>query len=483
MAKRLSLPALLLPCVILSCTARSLEQPIAEVDTSCSEHFGVNLERNVDIVFMVDDSPSMAPLQAKLAASFPAFMKVLERVGLPNVHIGVISSDLGAGRLEPSQVRGCHFGGDQGKFQVAPRDACTVSGLAAGQNFISNINGNANYTGALPDVFSCIAKLGDEGCGFEHQFGSLLRALGADGHGGAPIENAGFLRPEALLAIILITNEDDCSAPLGSNVFDPTSQYVSDPLGPLSGFRCNYLGHRCAGAKPPLTSSATLNDCVSAEDGTLLRVADVVANLKGLKADPNKVLVAAIAGPPQPYVVTDDDKPNNDDPAGKWPMIQPSCTQPDGTFADPGVRIFQWVQAFGQNGTFESICGDSFTVPLENIAEKIGDRIDAGCISGTILDTTGAPWKEGSASPGPDCTVVQRTTNASGQPVSTTLPACAASPDRPCWRLEAGGAGKACRAGTHALGYLNYDPNSVHLDAHVECAMAPPTATQPRTCR
>ena len=55
--------------------------------------------RELDILFMVDNSPSMDTKQEALAKTFPAMFKVLETMegGLPDLHIGVISSDLGAG--------------------------------------------------------------------------------------------------------------------------------------------------------------------------------------------------------------------------------------------------------------------------------------------------------------------------------------------------------------------------------------------------
>src|SRR5262249_41604002 len=137
-----------------------------------------------------------------------------------------------------------------------------------------------------------------------HQLASVLRALGADGSP-APTQNAGFLRANAYLAVVLITNEDDCSAPPDSHLYDPASRLVSDPLGPQSSYRCNEFGHLCNGQRPPRTPAGTteLTGCVSAEDGTLLKVSDAAARLKALKADPRMVLVASIAGPPSPYVV------------------------------------------------------------------------------------------------------------------------------------------------------------------------------------
>jgi hypothetical protein len=383
-----------------------------------------NLNRDVDLVFMVDNSFSMKPLQNKLTANFPAFMNVLKALPLPNVHIAVVSSDLGAGA---TGAPGCsNTGGDQGKFQFAPKDpvVCANAQLKAGQTFISNVNGMPNYTGDIADAFGCIAALGQGGCGFEHQFGSVLRALGADGRGGAPAENANFLRPGALLGVVLITNEDDCSAPIGSDVFDSTSKYVSDPLGPQTSYRCNFVGHLCDGQKPPRASSGgPYQSCVSAEDGVLLKVSDVVTGLKGLKADPTKVLVAAISGPAQPYVVIDDAQPTNDDPAGAWPQIGHSCTQTDGTYADPSVRIAQWVQAFGANGTFDSICNASFAPALQRIAEEIGKRV--------------APYRC-LAMPGAqaNCTFVDHVFDVTGTRVDTPVPACANNGGAtPCWEL------------------------------------------------
>jgi hypothetical protein len=381
---------------------------------------------DLDLLFMIDDSASMAPLQHKLIANFPAFMDVLKALPLPNVHIAVVSSDLGAGRT--GALPACtNTGGDQGKFQFAPKDAtvCANAHLQAGQTFLSNVNGMANYTGDISDAFSCIAALGQSGCGLEHQFGSVLRALGADGHGGAPLENTGFLRSNAYLGVILVTNEDDCSAPIGSDLFTDTSKYVSDPLGPLTSYRCNYVGHLCDGQPLPKSAGGPYQSCVSKEDGVLLKVSDVVAGLKGLKADPNKILVSALAGPPQPYSVTKTGVPNNDDVERSWPEVAHSCTQSDGTYADPGVRIWQFTQAFAGNGVFESICNASFTPALQRIAEELGQKVASyQCL----------------AMPGPrgDCTFVDHAFDVTGTHTDTPVPACAKNGGAsPCWELVA----------------------------------------------
>jgi hypothetical protein len=467
-----------------ACNARRLAKPEPAPEQTFNDLFQQAVNRNIDIVFMIDDSSSMTPLQKKLTMNFPVFMNVLKGLpgGLPNVHIGVVSSSMGAGR-NPS-VDHCPQGGDQGVFHVKPLGAtCATGVLNAGQNYIQNINGMANYMGDISDVFSCIAALGENGCGFEHQFESVLRALGADG-AAAPPQNAMFLRPDAFLAIILITNEDDCSAPPDSDLFDSTSSMVSDPLGPLQSYRCNEFGHLCGGKAPPRTPANPPVDlsgtCDSAEDGRLLRVADVVTAMKHLKADPTKILVAAIAGPPTPYIVNVGPSQVKGDPS-MWPYVQHSCMAADGTYADPSIRIKKWIDAFGQNGVFEEICNDSFAPALTVIANEIGKKIGSPCVTGKVLDTTGALWTGATV---PDCAVVDHLTNpTNGVVVNTTLPPCMAGQNMgttACWHLDPGGI--TC-PGASVMGFNRPGAAvTTELNSSVSCSVlaCPPAGQTPR---
>src|SRR3954468_17978417 len=58
----------------------------------------IKINRKIDLLFVIDDSPSMADKQANLKANFDKFINVLNTIegGLPDVHIGVVTSDLGA---------------------------------------------------------------------------------------------------------------------------------------------------------------------------------------------------------------------------------------------------------------------------------------------------------------------------------------------------------------------------------------------------
>src|SRR5215831_1536724 len=52
----------------------------------------------LDVLFLIDDSPSMKPSQDKLLGSFPTFItRLQDPPGLPKLHIAVVSQDMGAG--------------------------------------------------------------------------------------------------------------------------------------------------------------------------------------------------------------------------------------------------------------------------------------------------------------------------------------------------------------------------------------------------
>ena len=394
--------------------------------------------RDIDILFMMDDSQSMLALTSKLLLEFSAFTDVLQNLpgGLPNLHLGVVSSDLGAG--PETTITECAIGGDQGQLQdqvglgtgEAGGTGCTSTGLNAGEHFLSNVNGQANYdtTMGIPAVFSCIASLGDHGCGFEHQLQSVVRALNADGQG-LPSKNAGFLRPGARLLIVLVTNEDDCSATPTTGLFSPTSRNVADPLGPLQSYRCNEFGHLCKGAPPPRAMAATFNpgECVSAESsGRLIPVATIASQIKSLKTDPSLIMVAAIAGPVDPYaviLVRAQDGTADADAGVMWSNVAHSCMQATTEFADPAVRIKQFVDAFGTRGLFLPICAPTYAGALQTIANYATAPFQ-GC-----LDELPASTDPTAANPQFQCTA---TINGPGP---TPLPQCSGSGAGPCFRL------------------------------------------------
>src|SRR3954454_2054806 len=83
--------------VLAGCPDRSIDEVKPQQGRVEAKDIPVNINRDLDLLFLIDDSPSMADKQANLADNFPKFIEVLNSIpgGLPNVHIGVVTSDMG----------------------------------------------------------------------------------------------------------------------------------------------------------------------------------------------------------------------------------------------------------------------------------------------------------------------------------------------------------------------------------------------------
>jgi hypothetical protein len=416
----------------------------------------------------------MAPLQTKMAAQLGSFMDALVDPTthlLPDLHVAVISSSFGGGAW--SNVNQCgagaHPGDDRGFFQQGPGGAGmgSCSMLNQGATYLANGDGNTppNFSGDIRDAFKCIALLGDTGCGFESQFESTYYALYYANQAYSDTQtdtsnpfNGGFLRSDAVLAIVMLTNEDDCSVNGDSLLLNPAVNSVMDDtgLGALWSYRCNEFGHLCDGQppphNPPPAGGVVLNNCVSAENEgkTDDKVTDPKGNpdktqghlwptvkdfsdyVRSFKTNADDILVAAIAGPVTPYKVIP--QVNNAAMGETDPAIDHSCTQPgsgDPEYADPAVRIKQWVDTFGSNGVFYPICADTLNKAMVGIADKIHQKLGASCIASKIawLDET-------DHSKGHNCQVSQKVTDKNGMSKTTDLPECdGGNTNAPCFSL------------------------------------------------
>ncbi|HLK91431.1 MAG TPA: hypothetical protein VKZ18_16150 [Polyangia bacterium] len=491
---------------VWACTSRTLEAPPITPTATIQTNFTQKINNEIDILFMIDNSSSMTEMQSKLYDQLPLFMNVLTSIpNPPSLHVAVVSSDMGAPGDSTSSIACTQFG-DSGQFQSMPRGTCTNTSLTAGATFISDADGMPNYTDAnIADVFQCIALLGDKGCGFEHQLASIDRALGADGQP-PPDSNSNFLRPEAYLGIVILTNEDDCSAPPNTqlyslNVGGSGQQNIANALGPIANYRCNQFGHLCKDPsgtqmapplKPPANAMGTaaaptldMTDCVSNDStGLLTPVSQFISDVKALKPDPdNQILVAAITAPAAPYTVAwvPESGGQNTQPGELWPEVMHSCgakgsddvnpestmSPTDGSFGDPGVRISQFVSAF-PNYVLASICDASYASSMQAIATKLGQLITPPCIVGQIQnDSNGNPM----------CSVIEHLVDGSGNKSDRAIPACSSNGNAaPCWNLTTGGMN--CNGSQLMINdESGVNPNSE--SSTINCSICLPGSTQP----
>jgi hypothetical protein len=450
-----------------ACSSSTGTPPPATTTATFTATFAQKVNNAIDLLFMVDDSVEATSMQKKLALQLPAFMQVLEALpdGPPDLHIAVVSSDMGA----PGDVTanlGCTSTGSAGNFQYMPGAAATCSSttINQGDTFISDVGGQTNFTDPIAAVLQCVAQLGDVGCGFNQPLASIDRALGADGVA-PPLANANFLRRDAYLGIVILSHEDDCSAPPNTTIFSLNggAQSITNPDGPVAHYRCNggpRGAHTCkdpSGAMivPPLNPPAgttgtppTLNltDCQDNPSGAsaLTPVSQFVSDIKKLKQDPdNQIFVAAITAPADPYAVVwvpPVPPPGPQQASELWPQVMHSCgaeggdnVNPmatmhptDGSFGDPGVRITQFTQAF-RNSVVASICDASYQQSMTAIATQLGSLIKPSCIHATFQqDSLGNPA----------CAVTDHLTDPNGNTVDVPVPACAENGNvAPCWTL------------------------------------------------
>ncbi len=413
-----------LTAALAGCPNREVSEVNPAQDKEEFKDIPLTINRDIDILFVIDNSGSMLEEQASLAANFPQFINVLDNIegGLPNVHIGVVSSDMGTLNV-PTGDGACAGLGDNGALQA--RATCNVNGL-----FINDVdNGGGGRTtnyGAqtLAQAFSCTAALGTGGCGFEQHLESMRAALTNT------TANNGFLRPSAFLAVIFVADEDDCSAKNGG-FFGPDSA----ALGPLDSFRCFEFGVECDGASDPRAVGPRTNCQPIASSQYMYQQSEIddryVNFLKGLKSDEKDVIVAGIIGNVEPVEIGRRTPASGGDPR---PDLVPSCTYagPNGMqTADAGVRLKYFLDQFPNRSTITTICDNDLSDALVQIADLLATVIGNPCIEGNLADRD--PGTNGVQ---PECQASYVTNPGEENQVEDVLAQCNdTASNQPCWRL------------------------------------------------
>ena len=326
--------------------------------------------RDLDILFVIDNSPSMIEEQQSLAANFPRMIDALSTLdgGLPNLHIGVVTSDLGTTGSRTGagpSVAGCN---SSMEGNLVPVDGA--------HRFLSDVDSGGgtrttNYTGELRDAFAALANVGDSGCGFEQHLGAMYRALDDN-----PV-NAGFLRDDANLAIVVLADEDDCS------VAD-TAFFNDDPaLGTLQSFRCFRFGVEC---DEDTSTVGTKTHCHPAAPSQYLDDVQPFADfLVSLKGDARKVMVAGVVGDPSPVAVELRPPQGSTTPE---PALAHSCTYGGMQTADPAVRLAAFLDAFPGRSRLTSICNPDLSDALGDIGRSAKALMGDPCLTADVLPET-----------------------------------------------------------------------------------------------
>jgi hypothetical protein len=462
MTLRRTVPWVVLAALPNACITRDISQD--ESEASGEVLYDIPLTADIDILFVIDNSPSTSDKQAKFAANFPRFIEALDRFpgGRPNVHIGVVSSTM--------QIPATTLQGDLGEACTsAPLDSgrlrhqATVSGCTppSGRFIrdVANPDGTRtqNYpggSGQLASTFSCISRIGSDGCAFEHPLGAMKAALD-----GTVAENAGFLRPGAYLAVIILTDEDDCSARDPALFNLPVAEVGEIDLRcqPRDAYACD---------QPITLSPGTYTNCAVRRDSFLEDPRELAAFLKGLKRDPNQVVVGLVAGPSQTTIRTGPlTRPFTQELA-----LQPSCQIDDNReIGRPGIRLADFLSGFPGRSDFSSVCANDYSQALSDFGELLFS-VASPCLGGALKTDDVDPDAPGTQLA---CAVSDVSDDGTSAATETILPRCemadaetpAASGARPCWWVRSNP--------TSCTG-----PSSFEL--HVERSQAPPGNTRVR---
>jgi hypothetical protein len=258
-----------------------------------------------------------------------------------------------------------------------------------------------------------MASLGTSGCGFEQHLESMFRAL-------QPGRNAGFLRPDAHLAVIFLADEDDCSTEMGTMFGDPNAGLTSQ-LGPRTSFRCHEFGVTCQNDPNPRAFGPKTGCVPNPNSAFMFEVARYVDFLSSLKTGTAEVVVAGIMGnfDSSTGELTVGPDPNN----AMFPAVAKSCFTRDPNDPDDGaappVRLQAFMKAFARRNLITTICNENLQDAMVEIGVQIKNAVGNACIEAEIAD-------EDPNLPGlqPSCEVSDVTNPDGSDRRVTPVPAC-----------------------------------------------------------
>ncbi|MCA9604457.1 MAG: VWA domain-containing protein [Myxococcales bacterium] len=297
----------------------------------------------VDVLFVIDDSGSMEQEQANLARQIPALVHDLasppdrDGDGAPDwnpaqlLRIGIVTTDVGMGHREITSS-GCVPGGEDGALRGG------VFEWSEGDD---------------PDAFAdevraTVVGLGLRGCAFEQPLEAAARAI-------EHADTTGFPNADGLLALIVVTDEEDCS--------------VEDDDAFFSSMTENDYYTHCGRHAADLTPVDQLLERIRGDrDDAHFVYAAITGVPVGIAPDVDPASLLAREDmqfredgrtPPRPIAVC-----GSDDDLGH---------------ADPARRLVE-LAALVPSSVVTTICTDDFGPAISEIGARIGSQIPGVCL-------------------------------------------------------------------------------------------------------
>ena len=500
-----------------ACNDHPLEPLDKVISAASNDEIDLPAKTKLDFLFLIDNSGSMCEEQKNLSNNFSIISDFLfnELGQTADYRIAFVNTDLASskGAYQSSPARPVPALNCKDPITNAPDVPNTADcddllvepvndrKMKIGPIIKSAPRANFSDLGDLEKKFRCMATIGTGGDAYEKGLEAIRLSLSCDGPNKAafaaccidekdasgrvvrseydrqcagklpPNVEPDFLRPDAVLVVIILSDEVDCSDPASNpgksrRAICKYGPGDGDGNGAPDGYRDTAL---CPGGNQ---AECFRNECggLSGEDcyarrcsiprnensncewlrDELTPVSDYVDFLESLKADPrNQIFVASIVGkrlyldleetteitynppavPRNP--ACDPDAPEYDPnislevccPQGRCEgKIAPTCSSENGV-AFSGRRYYALAEAFGQNGlgcpagapgngeACLSICENDFSAPLQEIKRRITQILGSYCLNKPpvcqLLDTE-ADGVEGTVGEVRDCTEEER---------------------------------------------------------------------------
>ncbi len=302
--------------------------------------------------------------------------------------VGASIGEPASGHLIPpvscrSHPQDFYFSGDDtDAFDTACAEQCALEALSLAPGAPPWLSSDTLAGTSMAEALACSLPMGINGCGFEQPLEAMYLATTWSDSPGA--DESGFMRPNAHLVVIFVTNEVDCSlnpihevsvvgeAGAGNQVF---WSFPDEQQSPTSAV-CWNAGVECKGSGTPQYDACIAQDkavdgsnAVNASQAVMHPLSRYAARLDAVRA--SKVAGAGIytfgiTGVPEPYAGPEDilyargadaSNPNSFDATFG---VGPGCVEGD-IEAVPPVRMLEFTQAGDQPGVpLFSICANSY---------------------------------------------------------------------------------------------------------------------------
>jgi len=332
---------------------RSPELDGGRGDTGPPRPLACDAAQGVDLLIVLDDSGSLRPaddaVRDRLQRMLRELVRPLDLDGdgwedwprVNDLQVGVVTTSATGPRF-------CAHAADGALMRGAPADLpfCRDAPYPPITRYVEG----GSVERLLEDV-ACVGFGARDGCQVEQPLEAMAKALlptrspftFASGRARGDRENAGFLRPDSVLVVLVLANEDDCSV-YDPSAFDPPDGGLVD-AGPVI---------------PPFFDAGPPGSVFACElRGEALHTTDrYVEVLRWLRPDPERLVVGVIAGIREAVVI-----------APRPGEFYGTCRRAHGY----PLRLVQLAQSLEDRAVLGSICGIGEMRVVRAMAERIAD--------------------------------------------------------------------------------------------------------------